>query len=78
VTTFLIIAVALYIGLALQVANKARINNRNARKWFFVALAINPLIAQVLLSSRITETAENQLPTSTVSWFGQKLSANAA
>jgi len=78
VTTFLIIAVALYIGLALQVANKARNYDRNPGKWFIAALAINPLIAHVLLSSRITETAKNELPAKTFNWLGQKLSPTAA
>ncbi|MGY8817495.1 MAG: hypothetical protein ACKVHB_06990 [Pseudomonadales bacterium] len=74
-TTFLIVAVTLYIGLALHVANTARKNNRNPHKWFFTALGINPLLAQLLLFSRITGTTQNELPTNTFNWFGKKLSS---
>lgn len=77
-TTFLIIFTALYIGFSLLVANKAHSYDRNSGKWFVVALAINPLVAFALLSSRITESERNELPTNTFNWFGQKLAPAAA
>lgn len=50
--TFLIVAVSLYILLASSVAQFARSHGRGPLQWFFCALAINPVIAQVLLLSR--------------------------
>ena len=50
--TFLIVAVSLYILLASSVAQFARSHSRNPLHWFLAALAINPVIAQVLLLSR--------------------------
>ena len=56
-TTFLIISLGLYIFMASFVAETARDNGRNPLKWFFIALAVNPLIAQPVLYSRIVEGA---------------------
>lgn len=50
--TFLIVAASLYILLASSVAQFARSHGRNPLHWFIAALAINPVIAQLLLLSR--------------------------
>ncbi|NQV55745.1 MAG: hypothetical protein HQ503_07795 [Rhodospirillales bacterium] len=56
-TTFLIIAAGFYIYLATLVAETARGNGRGPLKWLLAALAINPLVAQFLLFSRLAEAA---------------------
>ena len=53
-TIFLIVAFALYVVLATSVAQTARSNGRNRLQWFLAALAINPVIAQLLLLSRVS------------------------
>ena len=53
-TIFLIVAFALYVVLATSVSQTARSNSRNRLQWFLAALAINPVIAQLLLLSRVS------------------------
>ena len=49
--TFLIVATSLYTLLASSVAQFARSHDRAPLQWFLLALAINPVVEQLLLLS---------------------------
>ncbi len=51
--TFLIVATSLYTLLASSVAQFARSHDRAPLQWYLLAFAINPVIEQLLLLSRI-------------------------
>ena len=55
-TTILIVAFAPYVVFATSLAQTARSSGRNRLQWFLAALAINPVIAQLLLRSRISDS----------------------
>ncbi len=61
-TTLLIVFVALYILLASCVAEQARRHGLSPRKWFLIALAINPIVSSTLLYFSQVESAGNTVP----------------
>lgn len=61
-TTLLIVFVALYVLLASCVAEQARRHGLSPRKWFLIALAINPIVSSTLLYFSHVESAENTVP----------------
>ena len=57
-TTILVVIATFYILLASCVAEGARKRGLNPRKWFLIALAVNPLVSYALLYFSMIESVE--------------------